>query len=386
MRVVVTGQVGMDKKVFLERASAVASCAGRSVRLYNVGELMYAEAPDVPDGKILDLPLSRLNLLRRSVFKDILAESAAGITSPESAGVHVVVNTHAIFRWRHGLFYAFDYDLMGELNADLYVTLVDNIDRVHARLIRDGHTNHTLKDLMVWREEEILATELLSQIVRGHGCFYIIARGPDNRDGENLPAEMFSRLISEPQWKKAYLSFPMSNVSDAGTISQIEQFRAEMKRHFICFDPGDLEEKHLAPLALAAAEAGERFVTLGTGGGRMQVETAEVLAILPDIDGQIYARDFKLIDQSDMIVSLIPSVRAGDGSAARPGISSGVERELQHAHEAAKDVFVIWTAEAAPSPFITETATRVFRSVKQAVEFFGENKYTPDTSPGRLFE
>ena len=30
---------------------------------------------------------------------------------------------------------------------------------------------------MVWREEEVLATELLSQIVRGHGCFYILARG-----------------------------------------------------------------------------------------------------------------------------------------------------------------------------------------------------------------
>ncbi len=366
----------MDKKAFLERAAAAAGHAGCEVTLCNVGERMYAEAPDVPAGKILDLPLSRLNTLRRSVFKDILAAGAVE--------TNIIVNTHATFRWRHGLFYAFDYDLMGELDAEMYVTLVDNIDRVHARLRRDGHTNHTLKDLMVWREEEILATELLSQIVRGHGCFYILARGPDGTD-QTDPAEMLARLISNRQWKKAYLSFPMTNIGDTETITQIQQFRAAMKRHFICFDPGDLEEKHLCSLALAAAEAGDRFVTLNVEGKEIPVETIELLAILPDIDGQIYARDFKLIDQSDMIISLIPAVPAGAGLPARPGISSGVERELQHAHEAGKDVFVIWTADAAPSPFITETATRLFRSTGEAVEFFIENNYTPDAFGGRLF-
>ncbi len=376
MRIVVTGQVGIDKKAFLEQAVAAAERAGVAVTLCNVGERMYAEAPDVPAGKILDLPLSRLNSLRRSVFKDILALGATE--------TNIIVNTHATFRWRHGLFYAFDYDLMGELSADLYITLVDNIDRVHARLLRDGHTNHTLKDLMVWREEEILATELLSQIVRGHGRFYILARGLGD-EAENEPAEMLARFISPGKWKKAYLSFPMTGIDDAETIAQIRQFRAEMKRHFICFDPGDLEEKHLCSLALSAAEAGDRFVTLNVDGKEIRIETTELLAILPDIDGQIYARDFKLIDQSDMIISLIPAIPAGDGSGARPGISSGVERELQHAHEAARDVFVIWTARTEPSPFITETATKVFRSTGEAVEFFRQENYIQETHPGRLF-
>ena len=115
MRVVVTGQVGMDKKAFLTQAADLAERAGRPVRLLNVGEMMYAEAPDVAPGRILDLPLSRLNALRRSVFKDVLA-----------AGRHggdVIVNTHATFRWRHGLFYAFDYDQMKAFNADTYVCL-----------------------------------------------------------------------------------------------------------------------------------------------------------------------------------------------------------------------------------------------------------------------
>ena len=372
MRVVVTGQVGIDKKAFLERVAALAEQMDRPLTLCNVGERMYAEAPDVPAGRILDLPLSRLNALRRSVFKDILAEC--------NGGGDVVVNTHATFRWRHGLFYAFDYDLMKSLHADLYITLVDNIDRVHARLLRDGHTDHTLKDLMVWREEEILATELLAQIFRGHGNFYILARGDDDS-----AAEVMARLMFQGHLKKAYLSFPMTNITGQETVSEIDRFRAEMKRCFICFDPGDLEEKHLGPLALSAAEEGHRFVELTIDGREVSIETAELLNILPDIDGQIYARDFKLIDQADMIVSLIPELPPGADGLARPAISSGVERELQHAHESARDVFVIWMGEATPSPFITETATRVFHSVGEAMTFFHDNDYVPAPPSGGLF-
>jgi len=373
MRVVVTGQVGMDKKEFLEGVVALAESWGHAVRLFNVGDLMYAEAPDVKSGRILDLPLSRLHALRRSVFKDILAQGPAG--------EHLLVNTHATFRWRHGLFYGFDYDLMKQLDADLYVVIVDNIDRVHARLLRDGHADHTLKDLMVWREEEVLATELLGQIVRGHGSFYIVARGTGQTNAEAL-----GKLIFQKAFRKAYLSFPMTHVAGKGqALAQIERFRAEMKKHFVCFDPGDIEEKHLTSLALSAAEAGRPFVTVHAAGRDVQIQTSDLLSILSDVDGQIYARDFKLIDQSDMIISLIPHLPSGDGGPSRPVVSSGVERELQHAHEATKDVFVIWTPQAPPSPFITETATAVFGSPEEAVGFFLDNGYVPAPLPGGLF-
>jgi hypothetical protein len=193
------------------------------------------------------------------------------------------------------------------------------------------------------------------------------------------------RLMFLPGLKKAYLSFPMTNLRDGRALAAVERFRTEIKRYFICFDPGDLEEKNLGPQVLAAAEAGRRFVSVRTDGRHLQFETAELLAILPDIDGQIYARDFKLIDQSDMIVSLIPPLPAEEGQETRPGLSSGVERELQHAHEAAKDVFVIWLPEAAPSPFVTQTATRVFRTVREAVEFFLAGGYVPDRPGDGLF-
>jgi len=370
MKIVVTGQVGLDKAGFIRQVVEIASAEGHEIASRNVGEMMYAEAPDVAAGKILDLPLGRLHGLRRSVFKDILSASA-------STG-HLIVNTHATFRWKHGLFYAFDYDQMKQLDADLYIAVVDNIERVHYRLRRDGHSDHTLKDLMVWREEEILATELLAQIVRGHGCFYILSRGADGAAAATL-----ARLILHPDHRKAYLSFPMSHVTAEGTpkaLAEIESFRREMKRHFVCFDPGDVDEKHLCAPALKAAEEGRLTVEVGPPDERALLETRQLVDIIPDIDGQIYARDFRLIEQSDMIISFIPELVGG-----RPGLSSGVERELQHAHEATKDVFVIWPSSAEPSPFVTETATRVFRSVSEASSFFLEADYAADAPTGSLF-
>jgi len=369
MRVVVTGQVGVNKKPFLARVADIAAAEGRDLAICNIGDMMYAEAPDVAPGRILDLPLSRLTSLRRSVFKDVLNIC--------ERNPNVVINTHATFRWKHGLFYAFDYDHMKALDADLYIVLLDNIESVHYRLTADGHHDHTLKDLMVWREEEILATELLAQIVRGHGRFFIFARG---HDGENADALM--RLIFHGRQKKAYLSFPMTHVAQLpDTQAEIDAFRKHLKKLFICFDPADLEEKHLTSLALHAAEEGHRTVELGPPDSRSVVDTSQLVNIIPDIDGQIYARDFKLIEQSDMIISLIPALPDG-----RPAISSGVERELQHAHESTREVFVIFKPACEPSPFITETATRVFASVDQAIRFFHDHDYVTTSPVGKLFE
>jgi hypothetical protein len=102
------------------------------------------------------------------------------------------------------------------------------------------------------------------------------------------------------------------------------------------------------------------------------VPVREVLDIAGDIDGQIYMRDFKLIDQSDMIVSLIPELPGGV-----PGLSSGVERELHHAFEHTKEVYVVWKPKKNPSPFITETATRIFRSVPEAMAYFESRGWFP---------
>src|SRR6266571_4730265 len=223
MRVLITGQVGVDKGLYLEGVEELARGAGHPLQVYHVGRMMYQEAPDVPAGRILNLPITRLNTLRRAVFKEILR----GAERHEN----VVVNTHATFRWRHGLFAAFDFDQIKDFNADAYITLLDNAESVHQRLMRDHDIDHTLKDIMVWREEELLATEILANILRGYGHFFMISRG------RNIPTtQTIYRLMFEREKKKVYLSFPMSHVMDLpDTLAEIDRFKAAINEHFITF-------------------------------------------------------------------------------------------------------------------------------------------------------
>jgi adenylate kinase len=406
MRALVTGQIGLDKKEFIEAVARLARKNGETLQVYNIGDMMYREAPDVPAGRILDLPLARLNSLRRAVMRDVIADM------PNHK--NVVVNTHATFRWRHGLFSAFDFDQMAAFDADLYVTLVDNIETVHQRMLRDHDLEHSLKDLMVWREEEILATEILARSIRRGGSphsaleangakqetskFFVLSRGRFN-----LTAETLYRLIFRPQLKTVYPSFPMSHVMDLpDTLREIDDFRARIADKMIAFDPGDVDEKVLSDLAIRAAQQGKQSLTIYPGdptrtaqanfgdllnapavtpinqlapSAPLHLKVADLLQIVPDIDGQIYARDFMLVRQSDMTVSYIPELPGSDGKPGKPGLSSGVERELQHAHEHAKDVFVIWKPKKEPSPFITQTANKVFRSVDEAFAYFEEKGF-----------
>ncbi|HMN39804.1 MAG TPA: ATP-binding protein [Phycisphaerales bacterium] len=373
MRAIVTGQIGMDKKPYLKAVCDLAGQTGEQggCALYNIGDMMYNEAKDVRPGRILDLPISRLNSLRRAAFKDVISSS--------EGQKNIIVNTHATFRWRHGLFSAFDFDQITAMKPDLFICLVDNIEVVHHRLHQDFDLDATLKDCMVWREEEILATEILSQAVPG-SKFYIVSRG------RHTPTTRTAfRLICRPGMKKVYPSFPMSHVVDMPDIlKEIDDFRAQLAEHFITFDPGDVDEKLLLDRAVAKAQEGKvdewLEVAPHTFGGSkvggadarpIRVRVREVLDIAGDIDGQIYMRDFKLIDQSDMIVSLVPEL-PGAGGKDIPGLSSGVERELQHAWEHTKEVYVVWKPKKNPSPFITETATRIFRSVEEAMKYFEE--------------
>jgi hypothetical protein len=185
------------------------------------------------------------------------------------------------------------------------------------------------------------------------------------------------------------------------TLNEIDAFRAKIAEKMIAFDPGDVDEKVLSDLAIRAAQTGKQTLTIYPGDpiktaqtnfGDLQnapaiapksnlpsdpihLKTADLLQIVPDIDGQIYARDFMLVRQSDMTVSYIPELPGVEGKPGKPGLSSGVERELQHAHEHAKDVYVIWKPKKEPSPFITQTANKVFRSVDEAFAFFEQKGY-----------
>src|SRR5208282_3313516 len=100
----------------------------------------------------------------------------------------------------------------------------DNVEAVHQRLIKDHVLDHSLKDIMVWREEELLATEIIANITSGYGHFYMVSRGR-----KTMTSSMLHSLLFEPQKKKAYLSFPMSHVMDLPKIlEEIGRFKSAL--------------------------------------------------------------------------------------------------------------------------------------------------------------
>jgi adenylate kinase len=214
MIIVVTGMMGIDKKAYLAEVCDHAAKRGNDILLCNVGDLMYAEAPDITPGRILDISLQRLHSLRRSVIKDIITKS--------KEHKHIIVNTHATFRWRHGLFPAFDFYQMRQLNPDLFICMIDGVEPLHLRLSREHPIHHTLKDLIVWREEEVLATQMMQQGTNEEAGFHILARGFDE-----VTIMTFYQLAFEPERKKAYLS--------AGTKEGLFEFSDDACRR----DAGD---------------------------------------------------------------------------------------------------------------------------------------------------
>ena len=92
--------------------------------------------------------------------------------------------------------------------------------------------------------------------------------------------------------------------------------------------------------------------------------------------GKLLSTQGGLILQADdgrvRVVNGYSNVRFPELPGGLPGLSSGVERELQHAFEHTKEVYIVWKPKMTPSPFITETATKIFSTVDEALTFFQE--------------
>jgi hypothetical protein len=100
MRAFVTGQIGVDKGPYLQAVKEMARQNGHDLEICHVGKMMYQEAPDVPAGRILNLPITRLNTLRRSVFKEAVRAPSAERARAGQHPRHVPLAARAVRRVR----------------------------------------------------------------------------------------------------------------------------------------------------------------------------------------------------------------------------------------------------------------------------------------------
>jgi len=353
LRIICHGQSGSGKKEILNDLLVKLKDFGSGFdkfQLYPIGHLICDEV-GVTEDRVLNLPLEMLSCARKVVFQTIL-------TKIEESS-HLIVDTHAVFRWNNALFPAFDFSQLDELTPSFICTIIDDVDRVKYRLSQSKpDEQYTLKDILVWREEEIIVSEVIAGSLKiPH---YILP--------QKSASEVLFNLVTKPSQQKIYASYPISHIkADPVLWPLVCEHRTRLKNHFTVFDPIDIEERRLKVFHDVAIDKGETTVNINVLGEEIEFDIDEIKNVLSDIDGQILHRDFKLIDQSDAIIAYIPL------NEDKPIISSGVERELEHAYNTGKDVFIICENDNLLSPFVTQKAHFIAKDIDAAITHFQEN-------------
>ena len=130
MIIIGTGISGSKRKEYLEDLAAFAEASGRPCKVLHVGSMMFETSKrlgrEIPENKILDLSSSTLNYLRATVFEQIIVEA--------KSQENLIISTHGCFRWKKNLIPAFDFHYLNQLAPDIFLTIVDNIQSVKARL------------------------------------------------------------------------------------------------------------------------------------------------------------------------------------------------------------------------------------------------------------
>ncbi len=344
MRVICTGTSGSGKLEYLKQVVAEAERLGTKIHLYNIGDLMFKKAeelecPTSPE-KILDLSPSSLRALRAAVFEEILKE----VEKVE----HCIISTHGCFRWKNYLMPAFDVHYLNELQPDLYITIIDSILNVSKRLHESPawRGRLSLKDILIWRDEEIFITKMMASFQRKP--YYVVAI--------EQPHTTIYNLMFKPDMTKVYLSFPITlMIDDKQKMKEVREFRDKLREHFEVFDPLAVEDTELT-YGTGADTDWEQEYCLSDLCKDFQLTPSEKAKI----EDQTVIRDYMLIDQSDMVVVYYPTDKT----------SPGVLCEIIYGSTNNKEVYAVFKERV--SPFLKFHCTKVFADSETFFDYLKE--------------
>ncbi|MCD6562833.1 MAG: AAA family ATPase [Thermoproteales archaeon] len=364
MIIFASGISGSDKISYLKKVSSISS---GTIDIIDVGDLMFKKSQqlgiEIPEGKILDLDPLALDYLRAVTFEEILRiiNNYRG-----TEGHELIISTHTCFRWKKHLMPAFNFYYLNKINPDIYITILDNAQFIWARLQRSQWKNRlSLKDILVWRDEETFITEMLAEYQKKP--FYIISR--------NEPPELLKDIIinvekakklGKKQALKAYLSYPITYMKgDSSWMERKEHVKKQLREAgIVVFDPISIEEADVIGLAEEAKSRNENNIPIKLEDDEeILIPIEEIEKSKEDILDQIVARDYKLIEQSDVIIVFYPVTT----------LSPGVLSEINYGFTHNKEVYAIFPYRSR-SPFFDYYTTAVFENVESLIEYFRENK------------
>jgi adenylate kinase len=347
LRIVVTGISGSGREVHLKRFVEFAEAKNTKVKLFSVGSMMFEAARklgvEIKEDKILDLSPSSLNFLRATVFEQIIREA--------ENYENIVISTHASFRWKKHVFQAFDFHYLNELSPDAFITISDSALPIKIRLesSKQWRGRLTLKEILVWRDEETLLTKSIADYRRRP--FYIVPF--------SSPPETLFNLVFKQHSKKVYLSYPITHIENReAKLAGKDRFKDRLRKlGLTVFDPGEIEDSLLLYKLRELKDTGGGKLTVEENGVKIEICIGEIEDVVEDLLDQIVARDYQLIDQSDFLVVYYFS----------QVMSPGVLSEMTYGFSNNKKVFVVY--KGPESPFFNYYSTRIFESEEALVDF-----------------
>lgn len=376
MIVLGTGITGSGRAKYLSVTKDYAGERGRVVDLIDVGPEMFTKASslrvEIPGDKILDLDETALRFLRATVFEGIVhrIDRFRGDESNED----LYISLHMSFRWKKVLMPAFDYYYLTKVAPDVLITVIDSVGNIRRRIDNDPELHPwrgklTVKELLIWQDEEMFITKMVADILDRH--FYIVPSS--NIDFKEPDPSMLYDLLYEvelplmrrekPRKRRAYLSYPMTHVEDKEEFNKMknEFFSKLRKNNIIVFDPIMVEDYALLD-SIEGMDDDEETVYIEMFDVEIPIrEIKEARDYI--IDSTVY-RDYRFIDQSDMVIVFYPTSK----------LSAGVLSEMNYGFTHMKKVYTYFT-ESDVSPFfrnysnyITNDMDDLIRKIREDFE------------------
>jgi adenylate kinase len=287
----------------------------------------------------------------------------------KAGGVHVV-STPVHFEWKGNRFQGLTENDVQLLNPDMFIIIFDDIVRVRDRLSKDDQwQNHkfTLGEIANWRREEVNHVYRLAES-------FIPKRNIQMVAFENGP-ELVRDLIYKPNKETVYLSHPITG-EGADFFKKITSFLDSLKEYYVLYDPYLIKDWDIVEqwrdAVNATIDAREEMpdtftfrMTYKDGPMEAEFDIKEVETAIKNLRFQIIDSDYKIIENSEMVVVYHP----------RKSISAGVMCEMVYAKSLAKLVYAYYPYE--PSPFFEWYATRIFTDANEMRDFLiKESKMT----------
>jgi len=329
MLIITTGISGCERKEFLSLLEKFAENHRKSLKIYNVGQMIFEQAEKIgitltPEN-VLNANPQVINSLRSAVFESILSSLKKDLKTYDA----VFINIHAFFFWKKIFTKAYDRFYPAQFNADAFVTFIDDANVMKKRLDKRPQWKPeklTIEEILLWQNIEVEVTSSWADM--NLKPFYVIPA--------KQPISGLYRLILCPGQEPVYISMPITHLREKKMQSRVDKFVEELNKYFVVFDPRSVESG------------------AGTGTVKLNKKTNQN----PIFYHQIVNRDlYWLVRQSKKVIAFFPKIVS----------SPGVINELREAHETNKTVWVIHPGGEG-SPFITYFCDKVFSNDK---EFFG---------------